>query len=144
MPRVKGGLGGRGSDQCNEFVPTVHQRQLVEQLAAAGVCVDAMLPMVLDDEGCRLGLAAFKTCFAQEIERGLTKANVEVANALFRNATEPTDKHPHGNTTAQIFWLKAQAGWSEKMIVSGPGEEGAHRLEVVIKSYRDAADCPAE
>ena len=46
--------------------------------------------------------------YREELDKAHIKANVKVANALFNQAVNK------GNVSAQIFWLKARAGWSEK------------------------------
>lgn len=45
--------------------------------------------------------------FRAELDSGAIKATAQVAQSLFRLATE-------GNVTAAIFWMKARAGWREK------------------------------
>lgn len=60
-------------------------------------------------------------------KKGRAKAIGRVAQSLLRSATE-------GNTTAQIFYLKTQAGWKET-------ETEAQDLPpVVIQLTRDEAD----
>lgn len=46
--------------------------------------------------------------FAQAIKNGKAKGIQTISNALFDSAKS-------GNTTAQIFFLKAQAGWKDKV-----------------------------
>jgi hypothetical protein len=48
----------------------------------------------------------------QAIERGKAKGIRIVASALFENCVG-------GNAAAQIFFLKAHAGWAEKLEVTG-------------------------
>jgi len=45
--------------------------------------------------------------FRDELDRGATEANSQIAHALFKKAKDE-------DTTAQIFWLKCQAGWRER------------------------------
>src|SRR5690606_30364160 len=47
----------------------------------------------------------------QELDQGHTKANIKVAENLFRKATGEGREA----VTAAIFWLKARAGWKETM-----------------------------
>lgn len=64
-------------------------------------------------------------------KKGKAKAIGRVAQSLLRSATE-------GNTTAQIFYLKTQAGWKET-------ETEAQDLPpVVIQLTRDEADQAAD
>lgn len=46
--------------------------------------------------------------YREELDKAHIKANVKVANSLFTCATKKE------NVSAQIFWLKVRAGWSEK------------------------------
>lgn len=46
--------------------------------------------------------------YGDELDSALTRANAAVAKSLFVNATEKN------NVTAQIFWLKARAGWRDR------------------------------
>jgi hypothetical protein len=45
--------------------------------------------------------------YRHELDIGATEANVRVARSLFNMATKER------NVAAQIFWLKARAGWRE-------------------------------
>jgi hypothetical protein len=49
-----------------------------------------------------------RTYYRRELDIGATEANLRVANALYTNATK------HNNTAAQIFWLRARAGWRDR------------------------------
>ena len=62
--------------------------------------------------GC--GVNTLRKYFMEELDTGKTKANAEVSKALFSKAME-------GNVTAQIFWLKSQAGWvdTQRLEVKG-------------------------
>ena len=57
-----------------------------------------------------------------ELDRGMIEANVKVAQTLFQMAT--VDKI----VAAAIFWMKARAGWREKLAVTG--EDGGPVLIV--------------
>ena len=52
--------------------------------------------------------------YAKELRGATTIANARVAESLFKQATD-------GNTAAAIFWLKARAGWREKVDVEHAG-----------------------
>lgn len=71
--------------------------------------------------------------YRQELDQGHTKANIKVAENLFRKATGEGREA----VTAAIFWLKARAGWKETMQteLSGPGGrplEPVTRVERII------------
>jgi len=114
MAGVKGRSGG-ARPGCGRpaFSPTQEQRKLVEQLSAFGIRVDEMPAFITDRASKPIGRKTLTKHFKNEIEAGRLKANVKVANALYRNATEPSNSAPHGNIAAQIFWLKTRCGWSE-------------------------------
>jgi hypothetical protein len=64
-----------------------------------------------DDIALVLGLApkTLRKHFRPELDTGHIKANVKVAESLFRKATGPGREA----VTAAIFWLKTRAGWTE-------------------------------
>lgn len=59
--------------------------------------------------------------YAAELEQGQIKANVQVAQSLFRRALSDA---PNA-VTAAIFWLKCRAGWREES--EQPGKKEAAR-----------------
>jgi hypothetical protein len=114
MAGAKGKSGGsRPGAGRSSFKPTEDQRKLVSQLSAFGIRTDEMPVFVMGSTGKPISELTLKKYFKKEIDHGRLKANFKVANSLYRSATEPTEKYPHGNTTAQIFWLKTQASWRE-------------------------------
>jgi len=114
MPGAKGKSGGKRTGAGRAaFEPTEAQRTLVEQLSAFGIRIDEMPVFVAGKTGKPISIPTLTKHFQKEIRHGRLKANVKVANALYRNATEGTEKSPYGNTAAQIFWLKTQANWAE-------------------------------
>lgn len=64
-------------------------------------------------------------------KKGRARAIGRVAQSLLRSATE-------GNTTAQIFYLKTQAGWKEAQ------PQNQEIPPMVIKLTPDDTDSPAE
>ena len=70
--------------------------------------------------------------FAQAIEKGQAMGIEAVANALFDNAES-------GNVTAQIFFLKARAGWREKQEVELTGPNGGPIQTLDTSKLSDAA-----
>lgn len=69
------------------------------------------------------------------IKRGRAKGIAQVSDALFRQALS-------GNVTAQIFWLKINAGWKETTVVENVGKDGAPlmpmRIEIVDGARTDS------
>jgi hypothetical protein len=57
--------------------------------------------------------------FAAELEVGHIKANAQVAQSLFKQATDAAKP----NVAAAIFWLKCRAGWRESDQAEPPGKK---------------------
>ena len=55
--------------------------------------------------------------YRDELDTSKAKANAVISQSLFKLARE-------GNVTAQIFWLKTQAGWKETNHVELTGKDG--------------------
>jgi hypothetical protein len=88
------------------FQPTDEDRALVEQLAAFGIPVTSMTLFVKDKDGKPISERTLRKHFAKELDQGELKANVKVAQTLFKKAIS-------GDTTSMIFWLKTRARWKE-------------------------------
>lgn len=95
------------------FQPTAEQRELVEQLAAFGIPQDDIANFIKGKNGEPITERTLRKYFRAELDSGEVKANVKVAKGLYKNATTPTDTHPGGNPTSQIFWLKTRGRWKE-------------------------------
>lgn len=89
-----------------QFQPTDEDRALVEQLAAFGIPVESMTLFVKDKTGKPISERTLRKHFAKELDQGELKANVKVAQTLFKKAIS-------GDTTSMIFWLKTRARWKE-------------------------------
>lgn len=89
-----------------QFQPTDEDRALVEQLAAFGIPVESMTLFVKDKAGKPISERTLRKHFAKELDQGELKANVKVAQTLFKKAIS-------GDTTSMIFWLKTRARWKE-------------------------------
>lgn len=89
-----------------QFQPTDEDRALVEQLAAFGIPVTSMTLFVKDKAGKSISERTLRKHFAKELDLGEMKANVKVAQTLFKKAIS-------GDTTSMIFWLKTRARWKE-------------------------------
>ena len=73
----------------------------VEALVIAGV-PQSRIARVL-----KISEPTLRKHYREELDISKAKANAIVSQALFKSAKD-------GNVTAQIFWLKTQAGWREK------------------------------
>lgn len=91
--------------------PNGDSRATVKAMSAYGIPQDAICA-VLD-----ISKPTLHKYYRREIDTGTAQANAKVAETLYRRATGggPQD------VAAMIFWLKARAGWSERVEVSGPG-----------------------
>src|SRR5215212_5838698 len=80
--------------------PDPAQRRQVEAMAAYGIPETDIARVVNIDP------KTLRKHYRDELDLGSTKANAQVAGFLFNSAR-------NGNVTAQIFWLKTRARWSE-------------------------------
>ena len=85
------------------YEPTERDRAQVKMLAAMGV-PDYDIAKVMQMSGPTL-----RKHFFHELESGHIEANAQVAQSLYKMATDK-DKP---NVSAAIFWLKTRARWSE-------------------------------
>lgn len=88
-------------------IPTANQREMVQLHATVGTPQAIIADMLgIDDKTLRKH-------YREELDQSLAKANASIGGALFNKAKG-------GDTAAMIFWMKTQAGWKEKLEVSGP------------------------
>jgi hypothetical protein len=110
------------------YDPTPDQRRTVKTMAGFGV------PHT--DIATFLGIDAktLRKHFREELDRGTTEANAKVAQSLFQMATQGK------NVAAAIFWMKARAGWREKIeikpVVDDPKQLTDAQLEAIVRSGR--------
>lgn len=87
------------------FKPTEEQRKTVRAMTAYGITQKEVAAIFgIHSDTLRLH-------FAHELATATAEANAAVAQKLFQKATVGDD------TTAQIFWLKTRAKWSERIII---------------------------
>lgn len=94
-----------------EHKPTEKTRALVEALSGFG----ATEPYISSE--IKVGEKTLRKYYAAELAKGHEKANVQVAQALFKNAIK-------GNVSAQIFWAKTRMGWKETQTHEHTGKDG--------------------
>lgn len=100
--------------------PTPETMAQVEALSGYGVRHDE-IALYLDIDPKTL-----RKHYRTQLDNGTVKANVSVARALHKNATE-------GNVTAQIFWLKARAKWKDRHEDIDPEDEAATPVAVTVE-----------
>ena len=118
MAGVKGKSGGSRSGAGREmFRATEEQKDLVMQLAAFGLRHADIALFVKKPNGQAISEPTLLKNFKVELDTGKLKANVKVAQTLFKKAVG-------GDTTSMIFWLKAQGGWKDSQRVEVTGANG--------------------
>ena len=98
--------GGRPS-----FDPDAEQRKTVNAMAGYGIPQDDIARVIGVDP------KTLRKHFRNELDTGETIATAKVAESLYKQATG-------GNVAAAIFWMKARAGWSERIINEHGGPNG--------------------
>lgn len=115
----------------------VHRRQ-VEALAGYGVPEPEISGMLGIDP------KTLRKHYRQELDHGHTKANVKVAENLFRKATGDGRE----SVTAAIFWLKARANWKERSVSELSGIDGkpfepiTSVTRIIVSALGPAIDLP--
>lgn len=118
MPGAKGKSGGkRPGAGRSTFKPTEEQRDLVMQLAAFGLRHADICLFVKAASGKPISEPTLLKNFSAELSTGKVKANVKIAQTLYKKAIG-------GDTTSIIFWLKSQAGWKDTQRVEITGKDG--------------------
>ena len=110
------------------YAPTDGQRRMVKVMSGFGI------PQ--QDIASQLGVDAktLRKHFRDELDRGMTEANMRVAQSLFNLATTG------GNVAVAIFWMKARAGWREKHLVEPDDDQ---KMIVVIHQFVAPSDIAA-
>jgi hypothetical protein len=118
MPGAKGKSGGKriGAGRST-FKATEEQKDLVMQLAAFGLRHVDIALFVKNANGQSISEPTLLKNFKNELTTGKLKANVKVAQTLYKKAIG-------GDTTSIIFWLKSQAGWKDTQRVEVTGNSG--------------------
>lgn len=94
-----------------EYKKTDADAKNVETLVIAGV------PQKIIAEIIKISEPTLRKHYRSELDTSKAKANAVISQSLFRQARD-------GNVTAQIFWLKTQAGWKEKNYHELTGKDG--------------------
>ena len=104
--------------------PTEETRKLAKTLSGLGVPQDDIATLV------GVSKPTLHKHYREDLDKGMAEANAKVAGSLFNQAV-------NGNTSAAIFWMKARANWSEKIINETTGPNGGpvevlQRIERVV------------
>lgn len=118
MAGAKGKSGGsRAGAGRAAFKPTDEQRELVEQLSSFGHRQSEIVLFIKGSDGLPITEPTLLKYFKAELGEGKVKANVKIAQTLYKKAIA-------GDTTSMIFWLKSQAGWKDTQRVELTGKDG--------------------
>ena len=89
--------------------PTDANRQTVQLHATVGTNHETIARLIgIDDKTLRL-------YYRDELDLAKAKANATIGGSLFNKAKG-------GDTAAQIFWMKTQAGWRETVQIANDGD----------------------
>lgn len=96
-----------------KWIPPAPEK--VEALAAQGLTEEQIAHAMGISQDTLARRKAEYADFREAIKKGKAKGIAQISNALFIKAK-------NGDTTAQIFFLKARAGWSDKPRDDGEGD----------------------
>ena len=108
--------GNRGSNR--KHLPTEETRGLVKGCVACGASQESICSLLGG-----IALPTLYKYYREELDTAVVLANATMAQALFDNGVKSN------NVTAQIFWLKARAGWAE---AQPAGEDQDRELTIRI------------
>ena len=98
------------------YQPTPEARRQVETMAGFGIHQTEIARLLsIDAKTLRLH-------FRDELDTGMTQANMRVAQALYKNAVQ------NENVAAQIWWTKARMGWKEATDVNLGGQQNGNPI----------------
>lgn len=113
-----------------QHVPTDRDRKQVEVMSGMGITHEDIARVI------GISSPTLRRHYATELRTGATRANVEVAASLYRQATDKAKP----NVIAGIFWLKARAGWRDRDGEIGKKEEAARKAgEASLGKYKPSA-----
>lgn len=100
---IKGKNGGaRPGAGRKKFEPSDQERVIVKSMAGYGVPFEQIASMVRDG----IHIDTLRAHFSKELIMGKALANSKIGEKLYNKAIK-------GDTTAMIWWTKAQMGWRE-------------------------------
>ena len=102
------------------FSPTPEQRNQVEVLAGFGL-PQTQIAVLL---GC--DPKTLRKHFESELAVGDAKATAKIAQTLYNKAVG-------GDTASLIFWLKARAGWRERIVQEHTGPDGKEPMSLQVR-----------
>lgn len=117
---IKGKNGGaRPGAGRPGFAPTNDERRQVEALSGYGLPFEQIAALIRGG----IHIDTLRTHFATELVSGKAKANGQIGKTLFQKAMS-------GDTSAMIWWSKAQMRWAETQKHEHTGADGG---EIVVQ-----------
>jgi hypothetical protein len=102
----------------NEHIPSAENKRLVETSAGLGLPHEQIGALIgIDDKTLRKH-------YRSELDIGKAKASAQIAKTLFNKAQS-------GDTTALIWWTKAQMRWAETQKQEITGADGGAQIHQV-------------
>ena len=102
----------------NEHIPNAENKRLVETSAGLGLPHEQIGALIgIDDKTLRKH-------YRTELDVGKAKASAQIAKTLFNKAQG-------GDTTALIWWTKAQMKWAETQKQEISGADGGPQMMTV-------------
>ena len=86
--------------------PTDAMRQTVQLHTTVGTRQEVIADILGIDE------KTLRKYYREDLDQSKSKANAKIGGALYNKALG-------GDTAAQIFWMKTQAGWRETTVIAG-------------------------
>lgn len=116
LPAVREHAGGKPP-----HVPTDATRAQVAALFSCGIRQDDIATYLEIDKKTLLKY------YRRELDIAKTKRNMRMARRLFNAGIK------EGNVTAMIFWMKAQAGWSDNPVVGADDADDITPTEITVE-----------
>ena len=116
------------------YEATDEQRRTVRAMVGFGVPQPDIATFL------RIDPKTLRKYYRDELDQGVTEANVKVAQSLFNMATK---SH---NVAAAMFWMKARAGWSEKQRIQVSAGDDVSQMSdeqlmrVIVQIQDETAD----
>jgi hypothetical protein len=114
------------------FSPTPEQRKMVEAMTGFGI-PETGVAATIGERG--IDAKTLRKHFRRELDTGTTKANLAVAQSLYKMAT--SGKHPG----ASMFWLSRRGGaaWKQTAALEHSGPQGGP-IEIVQHNRKRITD----
>ncbi len=106
------------------YEPTEENRRLVSELAACGVCQERIARRL------RISKETMLKYFGDDYEDSKTSANAEMGKGLYQKGIE-------GDLGAMIFYLKTQAGWTDKNAEDKDKNQMTSLVQMLLEKLAD-------